>query len=489
MSSSAATRWNNCSSAKAASAAAKRRCSARICAGPFGRPRRRPHPSRRQGAERHPPRGRPGADGLRHRPAARGRRSGEGVAGRRTPLYLSPEVIAGADASPQSDIYSLGVLLFHLVTGSYPYVARSLTELRRMQERGERKRLHDLRPDLSEGFVHVIKRALDPVRPSATPASAPCSAGLTHALGLESGLMSPVTLAAIAESDGGLRGSTTLASSGAVRPTGAAHVTLAGLAADRDRDRPRRGRRRLAAARLRRAAAARSPPTPRLARRRAVRRRLVGDRALAEGIGEVVMERVRLLPGVRVVSYSADPAATARSRTVGRCRAGAAPGRRPRPRHSDLERRPGAGARARAAGRRRRAGVRRGVREAGRARRGAAADRRRRDGRLAGRQRVERRVIAAVAGRRPPPRRRSRPTCAAVRRCATCPRRTSPGPSSTSARRSPSTATTGRRSSAWPSATSCRASPTAACRAARRRRWRARQSAAPWPSTAITPRR
>jgi tetratricopeptide (TPR) repeat protein len=36
-----------------------------------------------------------------------------------------------------------------------------------------------------------------------------------------------------------------------------------------------------------------------------------GDRALAEGIGEVVMERVRLLPGVRVVSYSAEPAAAA----------------------------------------------------------------------------------------------------------------------------------------------------------------------------------
>ena len=39
-----------------------------------------------------------------------------------------------------------------------------------------------------------------------------------------------------------------------------------------------------------------------------------GDRALAEGIGEVVMERVRLLPGVRVVVVRARPRARRRRR-------------------------------------------------------------------------------------------------------------------------------------------------------------------------------
>ena len=129
-------------------------------------------------------------------------------------------MLAGGDASPQSDIYSLGVLLFHLVTGSYPYVARSLAELRRMHDRGERKRLHDLRPDLSEGFVHVVERALesDPAERYASVGA--MQRGLTHALGLESGLMAPVSLAAIAaDADAALRGSSTLASTGsAARP-------------------------------------------------------------------------------------------------------------------------------------------------------------------------------------------------------------------------------------------------------------------------------
>jgi serine/threonine protein kinase len=37
-----------------------------------------------------------------------------------TPLYLAPEIFDGAPASENTDLYSLGVLLYHLVTGSFP---------------------------------------------------------------------------------------------------------------------------------------------------------------------------------------------------------------------------------------------------------------------------------------------------------------------------------------------------------------------------------
>jgi serine/threonine protein kinase/tetratricopeptide (TPR) repeat protein len=83
-----------------------------------------------------------------------------------TPLYLSPEVLAGRSATTRSDIYSLGVLLYHLATGDYPVSAASLDDLRDVHARGATRRLSDVRPDLPEAFVRAIERALnhDPER-------------------------------------------------------------------------------------------------------------------------------------------------------------------------------------------------------------------------------------------------------------------------------------------------------------------------------------
>ncbi len=38
-----------------------------------------------------------------------------------TPLYLAPEQAQGAPATRQSDLYALGIILFELCTGGYPY--------------------------------------------------------------------------------------------------------------------------------------------------------------------------------------------------------------------------------------------------------------------------------------------------------------------------------------------------------------------------------
>ncbi len=79
-----------------------------------------------------------------------------------TPLYLAPEVLEGGAPSPASDIYSLGVLLYHLVTRRYPVVAGSMDELRARHARGERILLRDARPDLDAGFVRAVERSLSP---------------------------------------------------------------------------------------------------------------------------------------------------------------------------------------------------------------------------------------------------------------------------------------------------------------------------------------
>ena len=78
-----------------------------------------------------------------------------------TPLYLAPEVFKGAARTPASDIYSLGVLLYYLVTGSYPVDGSTKTELAaRHTAPGARRLLRDARPDLPEAFIGAVERAL-----------------------------------------------------------------------------------------------------------------------------------------------------------------------------------------------------------------------------------------------------------------------------------------------------------------------------------------
>jgi serine/threonine-protein kinase len=79
-----------------------------------------------------------------------------------TPLYLAPEVFAGRPASAQSDIYSVGVLLFHMVTKSFPVTAASVRELRDAHREGRRRFLRDERPDLPDEFVALVEKATEP---------------------------------------------------------------------------------------------------------------------------------------------------------------------------------------------------------------------------------------------------------------------------------------------------------------------------------------
>jgi eukaryotic-like serine/threonine-protein kinase len=78
-----------------------------------------------------------------------------------TPLYLAPEIFEGGPASVSADIYSLGVLLFHLVTGSYPVEGHTRQDVERAHQGRERKYLRDLRPDLPEAFIRVVERAIE----------------------------------------------------------------------------------------------------------------------------------------------------------------------------------------------------------------------------------------------------------------------------------------------------------------------------------------
>jgi Serine/threonine protein kinase len=78
-----------------------------------------------------------------------------------TAAYLAPELLAGQPASVSSDIYALGILLFHLVTAKYPVEGATFRELKAAHDSGSRRGLMDERPDLPEQFVQVIETAMD----------------------------------------------------------------------------------------------------------------------------------------------------------------------------------------------------------------------------------------------------------------------------------------------------------------------------------------
>ena len=80
-----------------------------------------------------------------------------------TPLYLAPEVLVGEAASPSSDIYSVGVLLYYLLTGSFPVAGRTLDDVRHAHRAGSAAATRRARPSVPRRLASIIDRAIDPV--------------------------------------------------------------------------------------------------------------------------------------------------------------------------------------------------------------------------------------------------------------------------------------------------------------------------------------
>ena len=79
-----------------------------------------------------------------------------------TPLYAAPEVLSGEPPSVRSDIYSLGVLLWYLLRGSYPVNGRSVDEIRRAHASGRIAKQQGRRAVSSVAMLAVECLASDP---------------------------------------------------------------------------------------------------------------------------------------------------------------------------------------------------------------------------------------------------------------------------------------------------------------------------------------
>ena len=88
-----------------------------------------------------------------------------------TPLYLSPEALAGQVPQASFDLWSLSLVLYQSFAGRHPLAGESIVDLVKTIQRGTLPDIRDFRPECPAAFAAFLNDALSPVA-SRRPTSA-----------------------------------------------------------------------------------------------------------------------------------------------------------------------------------------------------------------------------------------------------------------------------------------------------------------------------
>lgn len=102
-----------------------------------------------------------------------------------TPQFASPEQLRGGEVDARSDIFATGVLLYHLMTGSYPFSGPNFLALANAILESAPEPLATFLPDVSPALEGVILKALEKDRRNRFQKAKEMSAALKPFLSLE----------------------------------------------------------------------------------------------------------------------------------------------------------------------------------------------------------------------------------------------------------------------------------------------------------------